>query len=398
MNNSVSEVANMSKAVFQVNIDIVNSSEHFVGEPLYLAGSFNNWRSEHICIGVIPPKGERCSFVLSDVPAGELELKLSRGDFGRLACQAGGRLGAPHSVHVDVDTSVQMSIESWRELFPDSTASAQVHILDEEFYFPSLAVARRVWIYLPKEYQTSGGHYPVIYMHDGQHLFDEATSVGRAGPIEWMVDETVDASQIPSIIVAIDHAQSYQQREKEMMVSGQDAKGWQYLKDIVEVLKPHVDSCYRTLAGEQTTAIVGSSLGGLLSLYGALEYPEVFGVAGILSPSIWMDSEQLYQYTSGVHASKTSTRGKQEIYLYTGQLERRKQQGFDGLDMAAELTHYHGWLSRHFKGKLHLDIDFHGKHGALYWQQAFRNFYTYWQRKIKTTQKYNYEIKQVNTK
>ncbi len=380
----------MSKKVHQVKVHIKNNSESFIGEALYLAGNFNNWSEEHLKIGYIPKKNEVITVILPEVSSGDLELKISRGDWNSLSATKDGKLELPHVSRIQRDTEVYLSIDAWRDLFPKSTASKQVHVLDDHFFFPELNVYRKVWIYLPKSYSNSAEHFPVLYMHDGQHLFDEATSVGRAGPIEWMVDETLDESDYPSIIVAIDHAKTYDLRQQEYMINPghgtEKPQGWAYLEDIVCSLKPYVDEHYRTLTDPQNTAIVGSSLGGLLNIYAGLKYPEIFGTAVAFSPSIWMDEEKLYHYSREKLKENNLLRNQQEFYFYIGYRERRYRKMDSQNNMKLDLDRYYSWLLENFKGELKLEINTDGKHGAIYWQLAFREFYTYWQSKINSLQ------------
>src|SRR5690606_17516027 len=144
---------------------------------------------------------------------------------------------------------------------------------------------------------SSGKRYPVLYMHDGQHLFDEATSQGRIGPIEWGVDETIDAALEKCIVVAINHQDDYKDRVPEFLFRPNNeyptVEGPQYLAFIAETLKPYVDTHYRTLSDKTHTGLAGSSLGGLITLYGGLAYPDVFGVLGVFSPSMWMDADNV---------------------------------------------------------------------------------------------------------
>lgn len=376
----------MYKKMHQVTVCIINNCESFIGENLYLVGTFNNWSPEHLYVGKIPEKGGTLSVLLPEVSEGDLELKLSRGSWDTLSTCNEGRLELPNITEVRGDINVLMTIENWRDLFPKSTASKQVHLLAEEFYFPKLNVYKKVWIYLPQDYSNGDTHYPVIYMHDGQHLFDEATSTGRAGPVEWMVDETIDAAASKSIVVAIAHDKDYKVRKQEYVVNtGEDVtspKGWWYLEDLVYRLKPYVDRQYRTLNGPANTALVGSSLGGLISIYAGLKYPEVFGVIGAFSPSLWMDECNLYTYTDQKLTSNGILYREQELYFYVGAKEIKRSRNGAVNNMGEDLERYYVRLKNHFQGKLYLDINSEGKHGAIYWQQAFRTFYAYWQNKI----------------
>ena len=169
--------------------------------------------------------------------------------------------------------------------------------------FPSrFVVARNVEVWLPRSYdRQSRNRYPVIYMHDGQNVFAPATSfVG----VDWAVDETMtrliaEKRIRPALIVAIwnsaDRIAEYMPRKAltidrdipSGVAGGRPIQGPirsdAYLRFIVEELKPFIDSAYRTLSGPGDTFLMGSSMGGLISLYGVFEYPQVFGGAACVS-------------------------------------------------------------------------------------------------------------------
>lgn len=155
---------------------------------------------------------------------------------------------------------------------------------------PQLDTLKTIWVYLPKKYQNSKKNYPVIYMHDAQNLFDASTSY--AG--EWKVDEYMDQLITnESIIIGIEHGD--QKRIDELTPYKHEkyggGKGDAYLDFIKNTLKPHIDVTYRTQSNAEHTALFGSSLGGLISFYGALKYPETFGKAAVFSPSFWINPE-----------------------------------------------------------------------------------------------------------
>lgn len=177
-------------------------------------------------------------------------------------------------------------------LTAQSTASKNVSTFTLEA--PQLDTHRKIWVYTPEGYETANKRFPVIYMHDAQNLFDASTSY--AG--EWKVDEILDSLQQPEIIVVgIEHGND--KRIDELTPFPHEkyggGKGDKYLAFIVETLKPHIDVTYPTLPDAQNTTIMGSSLGGLISFYAAVKYPEVFGKAGVFSPSFWF-SEEIYQF------------------------------------------------------------------------------------------------------
>ena len=179
-----------------------------------------------------------------------------------------------------------------------SSAASNVEVLTKGFDMPGLNRTRKVRIYLPPDYASSKESYPVLYMHDGQNLFDDKTSyVG-----EWGVDETLNKlhhqKKLSLIIVGIDNGQDKRMNELSPWKNQKfgNAEGEQYMAFIVKQVKPYVDSQYRTLKDLNNTGIMGSSMGGLISHYAILEYPEVFSKAGIFSPSFWF-SEQAYSFT-----------------------------------------------------------------------------------------------------
>ena len=192
----------------------------------------------------------------------------------------------------------------------ESTASKNVRIF--EIFSPELNIQKKIWVYLPKDYVDSDKKYPVIYMHDAQNLFDAKTSyVG-----EWEVDETLNKMNSQLIVIGIEHGNEKRMDEltpyKNEKYGG--VNGDNYLKFIVETLKPKVDSIYRTKSNVKNTAIFGSSLGGLISFYGVLKYPEVFGKAGVFSPSFWF-SDEIYSLM------EQSEKTKARIFLLCGDKE-----------------------------------------------------------------------------
>jgi predicted alpha/beta superfamily hydrolase len=170
-----------------------------------------------------------------------------------------------------------------------STASAGVSLLSTQLEMPGLARKRQLRIYLPPGYATTDKRYPVLYMHDGQNLFDDATSyVG-----EWKVDETLDTlareGKLELIVVGIDHGQEKRMNELNAWDSQRfgAGEGRQYMDFIVKTVKPLIDSTYRTLPDRDNTAVMGSSMGGLISHYAIAQYPGVFSKAGVFSPAYW---------------------------------------------------------------------------------------------------------------
>jgi predicted alpha/beta superfamily hydrolase len=160
---------------------------------------------------------------------------------------------------------------------------------------PELANVRDVHVYLPPSYARSGRHYPVLYMHDGQNLFDATTSF--AG--EWRVDDTLERiadEGFEPIVVAVPNMGPERQEEYTPYVDDRrgGGRGEAYLDFLVNTLKPQIDVRFRTRRERTQTGIMGSSLGGLISLYAFFRHPGVFGFAGVMSPSLWWGDRAIF--------------------------------------------------------------------------------------------------------
>ena len=166
------------------------------------------------------------------------------------------------------------------------------------FHSPQLNNDRTIIVYLPPGYDTHPDQrYPVLYMHDGNNVFDARTSF--AG-VEWAADETAErliqsGKLTPLIIVGIyntpDRVSEYTPFRD---ARGDGGNADAYLAFVVDTLKPFIDQTYRTRPDRESTGMAGSSVGGLLSLYAAYRYPDVFGRAAAISPTlVWADSAVL---------------------------------------------------------------------------------------------------------
>ncbi|MDX6614864.1 MAG: hypothetical protein QOD75_4050 [Blastocatellia bacterium] len=202
------------------------------------------------------------------------------------------------------------------------TGDIRVH---KSFHSKVLDNDRDVLVFLPPGYEAAGGkHYSVFYMHDGQNLFDGATSFIPGQ--EWHVDETaqslIAAAKIePLIIVGINNAGKDRINEYTPVQDAKYKMGGKadlYGRMLIEELKPFIDSQYRTKRDARHTGLGGSSLGGLVSLYLALKHSDVFGRVAVVSPSVWFANKQIVHYVETL-PTKTSVR----IWIDTGTREGR---------------------------------------------------------------------------
>jgi predicted alpha/beta superfamily hydrolase len=184
-----------------------------------------------------------------------------------------------------------MAINLWqhypaREVWHTPTVTGTL-LVWPDFYSPQLDNQRDVLVYLPPSYAASDRRYPVLYMQDGQNLFDSGTSFGGS---EWRVDETMEmlaGEGIEAIVVGLNHGEEARIAEYNPFPQVWDGRGDRYLQFVSETVKPLIDQDFSTKPQREFTGIMGSSMGGLISLYAFFHAP-AFGFAGVMSPSLWV--------------------------------------------------------------------------------------------------------------
>ena len=171
-------------------------------------------------------------------------------------------------------------------------------LVAQEVNSPQLHNKRDIFVYLPPSYAGSQARYPVLYMQDGQNLFDPATSFSG----EWCVDETLEdlarEEALETIVVGIPNMGMDRTNEYSPFLDPTHGGGHgnQYVAFIANTLKPLIDHHFRTLPQRRKTGIMGSSMGGLISLYAFFRREDVFGFAGVMSPSLWFARGAIYSY------------------------------------------------------------------------------------------------------
>jgi predicted alpha/beta superfamily hydrolase len=188
--------------------------------------------------------------------------------------------------------------QNYVESKPEHTVIGTV-LVHNDLYSPQLGNSRDIFVYLPPSYERENKHYPVIYMHDGQNLFDEHASF--AG--EWCVDETIQAlfdENIESIVVGIPNIGDERLNEYSPFPHPRlgGGRGHQYIDFITDTIKPLIDTTFRTSPDREHTGIMGSSMGGLISLYAFFSHADTFGFAGVMSPAFWFGRRAIYDYVT----------------------------------------------------------------------------------------------------
>jgi predicted alpha/beta superfamily hydrolase len=207
---------------------------------------------------------------------------------------------------------------------------------------PQLNNERDVYVYLPPSYAVSDRRYPVIYMHDGQNLFDPKTSF--AG--EWNVDGTLDevsSEGLEAIVVGIPNMGAERASEYSPFDDPKHgpANGDAYLDFVVDTIKPIIDRDFRTSMEREHTGIAGSSMGGLISLYAFFKRADVFGFAGVMSPALWYGKYQIFDYLETVthvggrvYVDVGTKEGSRELHDVLDLRDRLVQMGYrSGVDL-----------------------------------------------------------------
>lgn len=242
------------------------------------------------------------------------------------------------------------------------TATENFSILKQEFVIPNLNnISHKIWVYVPPNYNASNKKFPVIYMHDAQNLFDATTSY--AG--EWKVDETLNNLYKNTgkgfIVVAVENGGAERINEytpwKNKKYGG--GKGEIYIDFLKNTLKPYIDDNYRTKKQAKYTAIIGSSLGGLISYYGGLKYPKTFGKIGALSTSFWF-SDDVENFTKNYGKNK-----KSKLYLLVGEKEGKNV--VSNTKKYKKLLLETGFKSKNITSKINPE----GAHNEVFWSSEF---------------------------
>ncbi|MFN8273513.1 MAG: alpha/beta hydrolase-fold protein [Flavobacteriaceae bacterium] len=345
-------------------LNILLTTDEDDDRPVYLSGNFNQWHTQDLNYQMekIENGLYHFKFPADFAYPDELLYKFTKGDWSEVEIDKYGNRTENRSCKEHVGVRRE-HVEKWRKNWLPFKPNflPKVHLISDEFEIPQLNKTRRVWALLPHDYEQTTERYPVLYLQDAQNLFNEKAQYGN-----WEIDKklaVMSEYKIGKIIViAIEHAD--QDRIKEYNVGNTvlgAGQGKKYIRFITDTLKPFVDKSFRTKPEREYTGIGGSSMGGLVSIFSGLMYPEVYGKLMVFSPSLWVVPKMNFNQID------FSEPGETKIYLYAG-----------GDESATMIDHVKRFKKNMLKNeqasskmKIQLSINMLGKHNETYWSDEF---------------------------
>lgn len=341
------------------------TSEDNDDRAIFITGNFNKWNPKDLKFKLEKLDEKNYYINIPDENlADDIEYKFTKGGWENVEIDQYDNITPNRKIKKEAK-KVQANVEKWRlnwgpfkkEFFPI------VELVDEDFYIPQLDRSRKVWALLPYDYYNSEKSYPVLYLQDAQNLFNEGSEFGN-----WEIDKKLallaEYGRGELIVIAVEHGND--SRIKEYIFDNEDvtknAEGKKYLRFITDTLKPWIDKNYRTKKDRENTGIGGSSLGGLISIYGGFLYPEVYSKLLIFSPSLWVEPENNFPMI------RFDNPYKLKVYLYGGRQEGSRMVGRIRLFEKAlkKLT-----VQKYFDFEVRTNINDQGTHQEFYWSQEF---------------------------
>lgn len=329
---------------------------------------FGNWNGKGAQLKEIGPNLFEFS---AELPAGsEIEYKFTRGSFATVEKTAQGNEQPNRKLRIrgGANQNERLTVEAWADQTAAPPVAPQIngwYSLFRSVQSANLEPARDVIVWLPPSYPRNRTlRYPVIYMHDGQNLFDANTAFGGN---EWGVDEVMldymagaHCGQLTEAIVVGIYNTSERMSEYTPFPDPKHSggNGDNYVRFIVDELKPMIDKQFRTRPDRQNTFIGGSSLGGLISLYAGISHPQTFGGIIAMSPSIWWANGAIIDWL--LEHNIAGYQGK--IWVDMGTREGEEAIGFTRKLAGAINKHapeFKGMRYREFSGATHSEKSWH---------------------------------------
>lgn len=334
--------------------------------PVFITGNFNNWAPADPSWKMHQNDARHFSFTFDSIDTlpDEIEYKFTRGSWNDVELDAYGNEPPHNRIISRYERCVEDEVTNWRRngKFHNDRYLPLVNIISEQFEIPQLIKTRRITALLPWNYYETDKHYPVIYLQDGQNLFDDFAPFGSWGLAKRLAF-LAERGKADFIVIAIDHAESERIAEftptlpTSVLGAGDGEK---YARFLTETLKPYIDSHYRTRPEREFTGIGGSSMGGLISIYAAMLHPDKYSRLMLFSPSFWVTPNLPIRFIDEVPQFEG------RIYIYGGGRESemlvgRLQAFYDKINT---VNHERNLQAR-------LSINPMGRHSELEWGREF---------------------------
>lgn len=297
----------------QVNLSITVYSKLNEDESVFISGNnnkFGNWSPYNTKFDKLNDSTWNKTFHFQK--GTNLEFKFTKGSWNNEALDDNGKIYSNFTLVLNKDTSLYFNINNWkdtREVVYEGQITGNV-VYHKNLTFEGLQ-SRDITVWLPPNYENEiDKYYPVLYVNDGQNVFDPKTSTfGIDIGYDEAADSLINNNLIePIIIVAINNTSD---RYQEYSYGN---TGELYMKFIVHKLKPMIDSLYRTKPDRKNTAVTGSSMGGLISLMLLWEYNDIFSKAVCISPAFKVREFNYIPYVEEYTTNKKDLK----LYIYNG--------------------------------------------------------------------------------
>lgn len=316
----------------QSKIELVVVSKLTGDQNIFIAGNkpeLGNWNADKTPLNKINDStwSKSFDFMVDD----SIEFKFTLGSWEKEALNSSGKISGNNILKILSDTTIIFKIDEWgnsrKKVSGQITGTVKYH----RNFDARRGLPRDIIVWLPPGYDSiPNKYYPVLYMQDGQNLFDPATS---SFGFDWQMDETADSLIRVSAMQEIIIVGIYNSINRGKEYNHTDL-GKAYIQFIVEELKPFIDTTYQTLPDKSNTAVGGSSSGGLISFIMAWEYPDVFSKVACISPAFKISDIDFVAPVKNYKGAKK----KIKIYIDYGGvgLEEKLQPGIDEMINALE--------------------------------------------------------------
>ncbi|MEJ2105447.1 MAG: alpha/beta hydrolase-fold protein [Ignavibacteriaceae bacterium] len=270
----------------KINVTIKVKTDNLEeGSAVYVTGNtvkFGNWQPDAIILNKQANGAwlKKFSFLKGE----KLEFKITKGSWETEALNDNGSVPGNHKLEILRDTTLEIEVKLWANQIKQKTEGQITGIVQYHLNMKGKGIKPRdVIVWLPPFYFIEPEkRYPVLYMHDGQNIFDPRTSTFK---VDWQLDETADSLIRQGLMEEIIIVGIYNTIDRSSEYAENDT-GYAYMNFIIDSLKPFIDKNYRTLSRRRNTATGGSSLAGLISFMLAWEHSDIFSMTACLSPAL----------------------------------------------------------------------------------------------------------------